>query len=205
MSALTVLERPDGGRFQVTSGASDLGAALRYLMFSVPETNDSVRLDWGDDDAFTAGGTVPVSLRIGTLPPQAAVMTQYAITSHTPPEPRFGPNGDAILQALAYAYLPFVEAHPQVLKQIEAKVPKWHWVLQGKVPKSAALPLADAGPAPAEQADPTDEAMTSLASAIAQYAAVGSSLGQLITRADEGAAVGAALGAAAGAAAYLVG
>ena len=204
MTIVTVLERPDGGRLQVAAGPSDLGGALRHLMFSVPDTNDSARLDWGDAAAFAAAGTLPVILRIGTLAPQQAVMTQSALANHEPPDEAAvrDPSSKAILHALADAFLPFVLAHSPALTYLEGKVPKWHWVLQGKVPKSPATRLVEAGPAAAET---THDAMTDLDAVVAQHAAAGSSLGTLITGSADGAAIGAAIGAAVGLAEYLTG
>lgn len=212
MGATTVLERPDGGTFQVTAGKSDTGGPkARYLIFGVPDTNDSLRLDWDDDTDFAAGAPVPVSLRVGTLPAQPGVLTDHMVTSHgAPGEPMFGPNIEAILQALAESFLPFVTAHPETVKEIEGKIPKWHW--EGKIGKGGGVRdggeigkglSPDATGAGSVLTVPGGEAETELGITVAQYTAAGSSLGVLIAGTPAGAAVGAAIGAAVGVAAYL--
>ncbi|HZN20781.1 MAG TPA: hypothetical protein VFB84_21755 [Micromonosporaceae bacterium] len=214
MGATTVLERPDGSTFQVTAGESDTGGPrTRYLVFGVPDTNDSVRLDWDGDADLATGGPVPVSLRVGTLPAQPGVLADHTVTVHgTPGEPTFGPNVEAILKVLAEAYLELVTAHPETVEEIEGKIPKWHWAgkigkgggadLDGKIGKGLSPDVTGLDP---ERVAPGGEVGAELGTVVAQYAAAGSSIGVLISGTPAGAAVGAAIGAAAGVAAYLTG
>ena len=75
MNAMIVLERTDGVRFQVTAGAPDGGPGRRHLTFSVPDTDDSLRLDWDQAVDILAGAAIPVSLRVGTLAAYPAELT----------------------------------------------------------------------------------------------------------------------------------
>lgn len=174
------LEAADGTAFQITAGPSDTDGLRRQLVFGVPETNDSVRLDWPAGADFEAG-PVEVLLRIGTMPAQRVTVKDNAIIDATPPAPpRFGPDADGVVSALAHAYATLAVAHPAALAVLHGKVPK-HFSSAGKVPKDLL-------------ADDADD----LATTVAEHAAAGAAIGATIAG-PEGAVTGAILGAAIGA------
>src|SRR3954463_6109159 len=184
MSATMALEKSDGTAFQITAGSSDTdGSEQRHLSFGVPETNDTIRLDWAPDADFGAG-PVEVRLRIGTMPASAVTVKDHEIVDGTPPDqPRFGPDADGIVSALAHAYATLVVAHPGTVAMLHGRVPK-HILFHGPVPKDV---LGAAGEVPKDLVGAAeDDGLVGaaeddgLVGKVAQYATAGAMLGKAL-------------------------
>jgi hypothetical protein len=173
MNATITLDRQDGGAFQVTAG-SDKVSDQRHLTFAVPATNDSLHVGWRPGADFTGGGAVEVELRIGTMPAQCTSIVDGVLLVAEPADaPRFGPDADGILAALSDAFDSLLLAHPQAIAALRP------WAAAGgKIGK--------------------DFLDGTLVESVAGYAAVGATIGLLLTTDPSGAVVGAAVGAAVG-------
>jgi hypothetical protein len=189
MSATSVLEWSHSG-LQVSAGFADTDRPdVRTLLIGVPNTHDSVRLDWYDGADFTSDSPVPAWLRIGTLPAQEIRLRKGEIVAGGPAEqPQFGPTAAGILRAVAEPLGQFTLVHPDVLLNLNSSVT----VMYGKVPKHVPFAVSADEPIP-----------NPFAGAASQYQAAGSALGALITESGDGAQAGAVLGAVVGVLAYL--
>jgi hypothetical protein len=187
MSATSVLEWSHSG-LQVTAGWADTDRPdVRFLLIGVPNTHDSVRLDWYDGTEFAADVPVTGWLRIGTLPAREVRVSKGEIAADGSTEAtHFGPTAEGILRAVAEPLAQFAQAHPDVLHKLRERVP----MLNGKVPK-------DHGKVPKE---PFPDAF---ALSVTEYAAAGAALGGLISDCTEAVTAGAALAALAGVSVYL--
>jgi hypothetical protein len=134
-------DRRDGGAFQISAGTSDVdGAVVRQLVFGVTDTDDEVGLEWPALADLTGTRPVRVSLRIGTMSARQAVLERGAIVATEPPhEPRFGPNAQGILHAVAEA---FALLDPDAFALLRARLSRLladdaPTILHGKVPEHA--------------------------------------------------------------------
>lgn len=189
MSASSVLEWSHSG-LQVSAGFADTDRPdVRYLLVGVPNTHDSVRLDWYDGTAFGTDNPVTAWLRIGTLPAREVQIRKGEIVAEGPAdEPQYGPTAAGILRAVAEPLTQFAVVHPEVLQRLTGTVA----VMYGKVPKDVQLAVSADEPA----ANP-------FAVASSQYQAAGRALGALTAESPDGAAAGEVLGAIVGVMAYL--
>ena len=171
MSATSVLEWSHSG-LQVTAGWADTDRPdVRFLLIGVPNTHDSVRLDWYDGTEFAGDDSVTGWLRIGTLPAREVRMCKGEVAAARLTEARhFGPTAEGILRAVAEPLAQFAQAHPDVLHRLRERVP----ALNGKVPQ-------DHGKVPKE---PFPDAF---AVSVSEYAAAGAALGGLISDAADAA------------------
>ena len=185
MNATITLERHDGGAIQVAAGSAET-SDQRHLVFAVPDTNDSIRVDWPSSADFT--DSVEVALRFGTMPAQSTSIKDGDLLVTAPIDaPRFGPDANAILDALRDAFGGFVLAPaptigPPATAGKIGKIGKiGRYFKLGKIGKDLI------------EGDPD-----SLGDSVAQYAAVGAALGSLLipnlSGADTGGAVGVLVG-----------
>jgi hypothetical protein len=191
MTATTVLEFSTTG-LQVSAGWADTDRPdVRFLLIGVPQTHDSVRLDWYDGTDFAGEDPVCAWLTVGTLPVREVRVCKGEIVPPGPArDPRFGPSAAGILRAVAEPLTQFAAAHPGLLHQLTGRLR----VLFGKWPKDI-RPGAGGEPAPAVE-NPFGEA-------VIQYRAAGAALGGLVADPAEAAVAGAVLGSLVGVSAYL--
>jgi len=187
MSATSVVEWSHSG-LQVTAGWADTDRPdVRFLLIGVPNTHDSVRLDWYDGTEFGSDDPVPGWLRIGTLPAREVRVCKGEVAADGSTEAaHFGPTVEGILRAVAEPLTQFAQANPDVLRRLRERVP----ALSGKVPK-------DHGKVPKE---PFPDAF---AVSVSQYVAAGAALGGLISDCADAVTAGAALAALVGVSVYL--
>jgi hypothetical protein len=216
MNVTTALEIDEHTTFQVIAGSPGSGSTnpVRRLQFGVAGTNDSVRVDWNRLPHLSEGGTLPVSLRIGTLAAVPGVLHAYVITPASPPaDPAFGPTPAAILESVARAFarltlsrcdLPgalqgsipasLYGEHPKMFEDfaIDGRHPK-DYAEDGRHPKDHTA----TGQHPKVAVDAADPNVVNLNQIVYEYAACGYALGKLIApeRAETGLVLGALIGA----------